>query len=189
MNGGIFSAKQILSFYYRSIDYVLVAGWFTCEALINAVISQGVRLIGMYKIASTKFLYRGHMLTYSEINRRISKPLRCRSLKYHYKRADMTYGDTQLTLYFARQGKKGNRKVFLTTDKSLSFISVSIWTLRIKGRPIPFDECRKSTNDDWQAIVGIVCGNNIGCCWNIEYGRWWIAWKSFNSPCCRTSSE
>jgi hypothetical protein len=103
------------------VDYVLVDSWFTCEALINAVISQGVHLIGMYKIAATKFLYRGYRLTYSEINSRITKLQRCRSLKYHYKRADVIYGDIPLTLFFSRQGTKGKWKVFLTTDTSLSF--------------------------------------------------------------------
>jgi len=103
------------------VDYVLVDSWFTCEALINAVIDRGVHLIGMYKTATTKFLYRGQPLTYSEINSRITKVQRCRSLKYHYKRADVMYGDTPLTLFFSRQGKNGKWKVFLTTDTSLGF--------------------------------------------------------------------
>ena len=106
------------------IDYALVDSWFTCEALINAVISQGVHLIGMYKIATTKFLYRVQLLTYSQINSLISKPTRCRSLKYYYKRADVMYGDTKLTLFFSRQGTKGKCKVILTTDTSLSFIKL-----------------------------------------------------------------
>ena len=119
--------EMMLRMFYNAIyrclriDYVLVDSWFTCEALINAVISQDVHLIGMYKIATTKFSYRGQQLTYSEINSRISKQQRCRSLKYHYKRADVMYGDTPLTLFFSRQGTKGKWKVFLTTDTSLSF--------------------------------------------------------------------
>jgi hypothetical protein len=103
------------------IDYVLVDSWFTCEALIKAVVCEGRHLIGMYKIAKTKFLYREKALTYSEINNRISKLVRCRSLKYHYKRADVMLGDTKLTLFFSRQGKNGKWKVLLTTDTSLSF--------------------------------------------------------------------
>jgi hypothetical protein len=103
------------------VDYVLCDSWFTCEALINAVIDQGVHLIGMYKIAGAKFSYRGQQMTYSEINNRISKLQRCRSLKYHYKRADVMYGETPLTLFFSRQGTNGKWKVFLTTDTSLGF--------------------------------------------------------------------
>ena len=116
--------KMFYSAVYRclKIDYVLVDSWFTCESLIQAVVNQGVHLIGMYKIAKTKFLYRGELLTYSEINKRISKPKRCRSLRFHYKRADVMYGDIKLTLFFSRQGKQGNWKVLLTTDTGLSFI-------------------------------------------------------------------
>ena len=137
--------EMMLRMFYNAvyrclrIDYVLVDNWFTCEALINAVINQDTHLIGMYKIASTKFLYRGQMLTYSEINRRISKHARCRSLRYQYKRADVTYGDTKLTLYFSRQGKKGKWKVFLTTDTNLSFIKLIElyqirWTVEVFNR-------------------------------------------------------
>jgi hypothetical protein len=115
--------KMFYSAVYRciKIDYVLVDSWFTCEALIKAVISKGIHLIGMYKIARTKFLYMGKMLTYSEINSRISKPKRCRSLGFHYKRADVMYGGVRLTLFFSRQGTRGDWKVFLTTDTGLSF--------------------------------------------------------------------
>jgi len=119
--------EMMLRMFYNAmyrclrVDYVLCDSWFTCEALINAVIDQGVHLIGMYKIAKTKFSYRGQRSTYSEINNRISKLQRCRSLKYHYKRADVMYGDVPLTLFFSRQGKNGKWKVFLTTDTRLSF--------------------------------------------------------------------
>ena len=108
--------EMMLRMFYNAIyrciriNYVLADSWFTCEALINAVISQGVHLIGMYKIATTKFLYRVQLLTYSQINSLISKPTRCRSLKYYYKRADVMYGDTKLTLFFSRQGTKGKWK-------------------------------------------------------------------------------
>ena len=118
--------KMFYSAVYRClrIDYVLVDSWFTCELLIKSVVEQGIHLIGMYKIAKTNFLYKGNMLTYSEINNRISKPTRCRSLKFHYKRADVMYGNTKLTLFFSRQGKRGDWKVFLTTDTNLTFIKL-----------------------------------------------------------------
>jgi hypothetical protein len=125
--------KMFYSAVYRClrIDYVLVDSWFTCEALIKAVVEAGVHLIGMYKIASTKFLYRGKEMTYSEINNSISKPIRCRSLKYHYKRADVIHGGQKLTLFFSRQGANGKWKVFLTTDTSLSFIKlVELYQIR-----------------------------------------------------------
>jgi hypothetical protein len=154
----IMMLRMFYNAVYRCIriDYVLVDSWFTCEALINAVISQGVHLIGMYKIAATKFSYRGQQLTYSEINNRISKPKRCRSLRYHYKRADVMYGDTQLTLFFSRQGKNGKWKVFLTTDTSLSFIKLIElyqirWTVEVFNKEakglLNLGGCRSSNFD------------------------------------------
>jgi predicted nucleic acid-binding Zn finger protein len=150
--------RMFFSAVYRGlkIDYVLVDSWFTCEALINAVISQGIHLIGMYKIAATKFSYRGQPLTYSEINSRISKPKRCRSLRYHYKRADVMYGGTPLTLFFSRQGTNGKWKVFLTTDTSLSFIKLIElyrirWTVEVFNKEakglLNLGGCRSSNFD------------------------------------------
>jgi hypothetical protein len=116
---------RLAVYHCLKIDYVLVDSWFTCEALINAVIVHGIHLIGMYKIAKTKFLYQGKKLSYTEINSRITKVKRCRSFGYHYKRADVIYGeDTRLTLFFSRRGKRGDWKVFLTTDTSLSYIKL-----------------------------------------------------------------
>jgi len=118
--------KMFYTAVYRClrIDYVLVDSWFTCEALIKAVAGEGIHLIGMYKIAKTKFLYRGRMLTYSEINQLIDKPVHCRSLNLYYKRADVSYNDMRLTLFFSRKGKRGKWKTLLTTDTSLSFIKL-----------------------------------------------------------------
>ena len=61
------------------------------------------------------------MLRHSQINSLISKPIRCRTLKLYYKRADVWYGDMPLTLFFSRRGKRGDWKVLLTTDTTLSF--------------------------------------------------------------------
>jgi hypothetical protein len=118
--------KMFYSAVYRcvQVDYVLVDSWFTCEALIRAVVGQGIHLIGMYKIAKTKFLYRGKLLTYSEINSRINKSKRCKLFGFYYKRADVMYGDIRLTLFFSRKGKRGDWKVFLTTDAKLSFVKL-----------------------------------------------------------------
>jgi hypothetical protein len=118
--------KMFYSAIYRclQVDYVLVDSWFTCEALIKAVKAQGVHLIGMYKIAKTKFEYRGKRLTYSEINRCIGKVKRCRSLKLQYKQAEVEYCGIQLTLFFSRRGTREDWKVLLTTDTSLSYVKL-----------------------------------------------------------------
>jgi hypothetical protein len=104
-----------------AIDYVLVDSWFNCDALIKAVLGEGIHLIGMYKIAKTKFLYHGKTLTYSEINKRITKIKRCSALNLYYKRADVIYDGVNLTLFFSRQGQRGKWKVLLTTDTKLGF--------------------------------------------------------------------
>ena len=117
--------KMFFSVAYRGlqIDYVLVDSWFTCDALIKAVIEHGVHLIGMYKLATTKFLYKGKDLNYKKINDRIvaTDIKYCRTLKLYYKRADVMYGDIPLTLFFSRKGTQGDWKVLLTTDTKLSF--------------------------------------------------------------------
>ena len=69
------------------VDYVLMDSWFTCDAFINAVLSvrnHTVHLIGMYKIAKTKFLYNGMMYTYSQIRNLTGKAKRCRKLGMYY---------------------------------------------------------------------------------------------------------
>ncbi|MDR1881906.1 MAG: transposase [Prevotella sp.] len=119
--------RLFYSAVYRciKIDYVLVDSWFTCDTFIQAVRGvkdQTIHLIGMYKIAKTKFEFRGTPLTYAQINNRLGKPKRCRKLGYQYKRADVVYNDVRLTLFFSRRGKRDDWKVILTTDTSLSFI-------------------------------------------------------------------
>ena len=122
-----------------------------------AIVNEGIHLIGMYKIAKTKFLYHGKMLTCSEINNSIKKAKRCRSLNLYYKqRADVLYADIRLTLYFSRQGKRGKWKTLLTTDTSLSFIKliehyqnrwmIEVFNKEVKGL-LNFGGCQSSNFD------------------------------------------
>ena len=72
------------------VDYVLMDSWFTCHAFINAVLSvktQTVHLIGVYKIAKTKFEYMGKIFTYGELRNSLGKPKRCRKLGFYYTEA------------------------------------------------------------------------------------------------------
>ena len=123
----------------------------------------------MYKIATTKFLYRGKKLTYSAINNSIRKPVRCRKLKYHYKRADVMLGDMPLTLFFSRQGKHGKWKVLLTTDTSLSFIKLIElyqirWTIEVFNKEakglLNLGGCQSS---DFNAQIADVTISMIAC--------------------------
>ena len=122
--------RMMLKMFYTAvyhclrIDYVLVDSWFTCEALIQAVTGAGIHLIGMYKIASTKFLYKGKMLNCAQINGLMGKTHYCRTAKLTYKRAEVMYDGIRLTLFFTRKGTQGKWKVILTTDTNLSFMQV-----------------------------------------------------------------
>ena len=118
--------RMFFSAIYRNlrVDYVLVDSWFTCDALIQAVRSvknKTVHLIGMYKIAKTKFEYQGKSLTHAQINNMLGKPKRCRSLGYQYKQAKVMYKDVEICLFFSRRGNKDKWKVILTTDTKLTF--------------------------------------------------------------------
>ncbi|MBP8945428.1 MAG: transposase [Paludibacteraceae bacterium] len=122
--------EMMLEIFYRAvfyripIDYVLCDSWFTCQALITAVRSKNVHLIGMYRIVKAKFLYRGKLMNYKQINSSIKEITRCRKMRLHYKRADVLLDGMPVTLFFSRQGKRGKWKVFLTTDTKLSFVKL-----------------------------------------------------------------
>jgi predicted nucleic acid-binding Zn finger protein len=106
------------------VDYVLMDSWFTCDAFIDAVLKvkgQMVNLIGMYKIAKTKFLYKSQEYTYSQIRNLLGKPKRCRSLGLYYNEAIVDYNGKEIKLFFSKQGKNGKWKVLVSTDTNLSF--------------------------------------------------------------------
>lgn len=117
-----------------TVDYVLMDSWFTCEALVNAVLSvkkHTVHLIGMYKAAKTKFLYNGGMYTHKQIRNMTGKPKRCRKLGFYYTEALVSFKGKPIKLFFSKQGKNGKWKVFLCTDIKLSFIRmIEIYQIR-----------------------------------------------------------
>ena len=108
-------------FHGLQIDYVLCDSWFSCEALVKSVIDCGTHLIGMYKYATTKFAYKGKMVTYKAINAMISKIHYCRTSKLYYKRADVLLDGIPVTLFFSRKGLNGDWKILITTDTKLCF--------------------------------------------------------------------
>lgn len=120
-------------------DYLLVDSWFTCEALIDAVLGVKkftVHLIGMYKIVKTKFLYQGKKLTYNQIRNMLGKPKRCRKLKLYYLEAEVDYKGKPIKLFFSRKGVNGKWKVFVCTHTRLSFIEMieiyqTRWTIEV----------------------------------------------------------
>jgi hypothetical protein len=121
------------------VDYVLMDSWFTCDAFVDAVLSvkkQTVHLIGMYKIARTKFLYNGKMYTYSQIRNLAGKPKRCRKLGMYYAQAEVGIKGRKIALFFSKRGKNGKWKVLLCTNTQLSFIQMieiyqTRWTIEV----------------------------------------------------------
>ena len=116
------------------IDFVLMDSWFTCDAFINAVLKvkkQTIQLIGMYKIAKTKFIFNDQNYTYSQIRNMLGKPKRCRKLGLYYKEAIVGYNGKDIKLFFSKQGKNGKWKVFVCTNTGLSFIKmIEIYQIR-----------------------------------------------------------
>jgi hypothetical protein len=115
-------------------DYVLMDSWFTCEAFVDAVCSikkHTVHLIGMYKIAKTKFLYNNGAYTHKQIRNLSGKPKRCRKLGFYYTEALVYFKGKPVKLFFSKQGKNGKWKVFLCTNTELSFIKmIKIYQIR-----------------------------------------------------------
>ena len=132
--------ESALKMFWRAIsqgvkiDYVLMDSWFTCEAFIKAVKrvkKQTVHLIGMYKIAKTKFGYQREKLTYSQIRNKLGKAKRCRKLRLQYKEAIVDYNGVALKMFFSRKGSRGKWRVFVTTDTTLTFIKmIEIYQIR-----------------------------------------------------------
>lgn len=108
-------------------DYFLMDSWFTSNAFIDAVRevkNQTIHIIGMYKIAKTKFEYNGKSLTYSQVRNILGKPKRNRKTGLYCLEAEVLLGGKQVKLFFSRKGKRGNWKTFITTDIQLSFIKM-----------------------------------------------------------------
>jgi hypothetical protein len=116
------------------VDYLLMDSWFTCEAFIDAVLKikdHTTHLIGMYKIAKTKFEYMGNPYTYGQIRNLLGKAKRCRKLGLYYTEANVVYKNKQIKLVFSKQGKNGKWKVFITTNTKLCFIKmIEIYQIR-----------------------------------------------------------
>jgi hypothetical protein len=125
--------KRAVAHGFR-FDYVLVDSWFTCEALVDAVLgikNQVTHLIGMYKNGKTFFTFRDKQQTYSQIRNCQGTPKRCRKLKLYYHQAKVKLKGKDLQLFFSKQGKNGKWKVILTTDTTISFIRlIEIYQIR-----------------------------------------------------------
>lgn len=117
-----------------AVDYLLMDSWFTCNAFIEAVRkvkNQTVHLIGMYKIAKTKFEYKEESYTYSQIRNLAGNQKRNRKTGFYYKEAVVLLDGEPVKLFFSRKGKRGNWKTFISTNIKLSFIQmIEIYNIR-----------------------------------------------------------
>jgi hypothetical protein len=116
------------------IDYLLMDSWYTCNSFIEAVRqvkNQTIHLLGMYKIAKTKFIFRDKPYTFSQIRNQLGKPKRNRKTGYQYLHTVALLDEQEVKLFFSRKGKNGKWKTFLSTDTKLSFIKMlEIYAIR-----------------------------------------------------------
>ncbi len=115
-------------------DYLLMDSWYTCNEFIKSVRSvknQTIHLIGMYKIAKTKFTYNDKPYTHSQLRNLLGKPKRNRKTGYYYLEAVVLLKGEPVKLFFSKKGKNGKWKTFLTTNTNLSFIKMlEIYAIR-----------------------------------------------------------
>ena len=113
-------------------DYVLTDSWFTCWALIETSLNNGLKFIGMFSKVKTLFTYNNKKLTYKEI-RRINKKNIKRNKRFnlYYIRTVVDWKGQKVVLYFTRRGKRGNWKTIISTDLKLNFNdTVEIYQIR-----------------------------------------------------------
>ncbi|MDP6922996.1 MAG: transposase [Lutibacter sp.] len=146
------------------VDYVLCDSWFTSLELIEAISSikkQTVHLIGMYKTAKTKFECKGMELTTKQIREQNRKNIkRCRRLGLQYIQTSVWVNGRQLKMFFSRKGNNGKWRVFLCSDRTLSFIKMmQLYQIRW-GIEVFFKECKqllglgKCQSNDFDAQIG-----------------------------------
>lgn len=128
------------------IDYLLMDSWYTCNEFIEAVRKvkgQTIHLIGIYKIARSKFTFKEKQCTFSQIRNELGKPKRNRKTGYQYLQTVAILNGQEVKLFFSRKGKKGKWKTFLSTDTRLSFIKMlEIYAIRWSIE-VFFKECKQ----------------------------------------------
>ncbi|MCF6351253.1 MAG: transposase, partial [Flavobacteriaceae bacterium] len=122
-----------------SIDYLLMDSWFTCNEFISAVSAvkkQTIHLIGMYKIATTKFILKEQEYTIAQLRNKLGKAKRNRKTGYYYLEAIVLLDGKEVKLFYSRKGRRGKWKTILSTNTNLSFqamlkIYAIRWTIEV----------------------------------------------------------
>jgi hypothetical protein len=113
-------------------DYVLTDSWFSCWAIVETSLANGLEFIGMFSKVKTLFTYNNKRLTYKEI-RAINKKNIKRNKRFnlYYIRTVVDWNGQKVVLYFTRRGKRGNWKTIISTDLKLNFNdTVEIYQIR-----------------------------------------------------------
>jgi hypothetical protein len=109
-------------------DYVLTDSWFCNLELIKLITSlhkkQNINLLTMARMGTTRFkltannqFYNAHELLVKFERKAIS----ARSHKSKYIKAQVTYGDIRINLFFVKMGKCNSWKLLITTDLTMGF--------------------------------------------------------------------
>lgn len=107
-------------------DYLLVESWFTCHELVRFIKSRriGCHLLGMVKMGTTKYLYKGEARSAKQILetlRRTKRNKRSRATGLYYGEAMVEIKGIPVKLFFSKTSKRGKWHGMLTTDMGLSF--------------------------------------------------------------------
>lgn len=110
---------------YLEVDYLLMDSWFTCERMLVEAERQGVKLIGMAKMAKAKYGYQGHMYSAKELLAKVrGEQKRCRKLSATYIQVSATYKGHGVKLFFSRFGSQDRWHLVLTTDLKSSYVKI-----------------------------------------------------------------
>lgn len=107
-------------------DYILCESWFTCLELIRFVKTRRItcHLLGMVKNGTAKYTFNGKELTTKEMARQLAKKgllKRSKLLGYYYSSAIVMHKGFEIKLFFAKNSKRGNYNVLLSTNLELNF--------------------------------------------------------------------
>jgi hypothetical protein len=150
-------------------DYLLTDSWFTCFELVKFISTRRIKchFLGMLKRGTTKYLFRGKELNFSDILKILqrSKMHRSRKLNCHFYEAVVDFKGIAVKIIFCKKGKSDSWHGLLTTDTKLSFekafeIYATRWTIEVF-----FKECKQylrlgkceSTNFDAQIAAATLC--------------------------------
>ncbi len=131
----IASAVKMIQYSVKkgiTADYVLTDSWFTCWAIVETSINNGLKYIGMFSKVKTLFTYNNKKLTYKEIRALSKKSVkRNRRFNLYYIRKVVDWKGQKVVLYFTRRGKRGNWRTIISTDLSLNFNrTIEIYQIR-----------------------------------------------------------